>query len=140
MLPLAKGGHIWIEGRHRPMPPVPVGGVFIFDLRTEPVALTLEPFQFSRFHISHAAMDELAFEHGIARPGTLRAAVAERDPVLAHLAGAMLERMLYFGPERDSLFSDAIALSFFAHISRKYAGVGRWPFQTERWRHGKRSA
>src|ERR1700749_2149148 len=65
--PLARGGHIWIEGRHRPMPPVPVGRVFIFDLRTDPAALTFEPFEFSRIHISRASMDELAFESGITR-------------------------------------------------------------------------
>src|ERR1700694_1305957 len=31
-------GDIWIQGRHRRMPVVPVGGVFVFVLRTEPVA------------------------------------------------------------------------------------------------------
>ncbi|HLX21916.1 MAG TPA: hypothetical protein VKR38_01110, partial [Usitatibacter sp.] len=127
--PLTKGGHLWKEGHRRPMPPVPIGGVFIFDLRREPVALTLEPFQFSRFHISRDSIDELASEQGIARPGTLREAMAERDPVLAYLAGALLERMRYFGPEIDSLFADGVALSFFAHISRRYAGVTQAPIR-----------
>ena len=120
-------GDIWIQGGHRRMPVVPVGGVFVFDLRTEPVAQVHEPFEFSRFQISRATMDELAFEHGIGRLGDLRAQAFEPDPVLRHLAQAMLHRVLHFGPESETLFSDGIALAFFAHIGQKYAGITRAP-------------
>jgi len=114
-------GDIWIQGGHRRMPVVPVGGVFVFDLRTEPVAQVHEPFEFSRFQISRATMDELAFEHGMPRLGDLYAPTCEPDPVVSHLAQAMLKRAVHFGPERETLFSDGIALAFFAHIASKYA-------------------
>src|SRR5260370_30587947 len=120
-------GDVWIQGRHRRMPVVPVGGVFAFDLRTEPVAQVHEPFEFSRFQISRATMDELAFEHGIGRLGDLRAEAFEPDPVLRHLAQAMLHRALHCGLESETIFSDGIALAFFAHIAQKYAGITQAP-------------
>ena len=120
-------GDIWIQGRHRRMPVVPVGGVFVFDLRTEPVARVHEAFEFSRFQISRATMDELAFEHGMRRLDDLRAPTCEPDPVVRHLAQAMLQGAAHFGSERDALFSDGIALAFFAHIARKYSGIGAAP-------------
>ena len=118
---------VWIEDRHRRVPFIPTGGVFIFDLRTTPIAQVNEPFEFSRFQISRATMDDLAYEHGMRRLSDLRAPTVEADPVLQHLALAMLERNAYFGRERDALFSDGIALAFFAHVARKYAGLSHAP-------------
>src|SRR5258707_3344227 len=77
-------GDIWIQGRHRRMPVVPVAGVFVFDLRTEPLHQVHEPFDISRFHISRATMDELAFELGIGQLDDLRAEAFVPDFVLTH--------------------------------------------------------
>src|SRR6266852_4199987 len=98
---------VWIEDRHRRVPLIPTGGVFIFDLRTTPIAQVNEPFEFSRFQISRATMDDLAYEHGMRRLSDLRAPTVEADPVLEHLALAMLQRNAYF--------------------ARKYGGLGQAP-------------
>jgi AraC-like DNA-binding protein len=114
-------GDLWIESRHRAMPFVPVGGLFIFDLRTRPTAQVHEPFEFSRFQISRATLNDLAYEHGMRCVGELRAPTCQADPVVRHLALAMLQRAGSFG--EGSLFADAIALALFAHLAHKYAGA-----------------
>lgn len=118
---------LWIEGHHRAVGAVPGGSVFVYDMRTEPIAQTYESFEFSRFHISRATLDELAFERGIHRLGDLRPVICVPDPVVSQLALLMLHRAVDFGRERDSLFNDGIALAFFAHIARKYAGIAEAP-------------
>src|SRR6266850_6248863 len=118
---------LWVESRHRPIGVVPGGSVFVYDMRTEPISQSYESFEFSRFHISRAAMDELAFERGIHRLGNLRLVTCVPDPIVRQLALLMLQRAADFGPEKDSLFNDGIALAFFAHIARKYAGIAEAP-------------
>jgi len=71
--------------------------VFVYDMRTEPISQSYESFEFSRFHISRAAMDELAFERGIHRLGNLRLVTCVPDPIVRQLALLMLQRAADFG-------------------------------------------
>jgi AraC-like DNA-binding protein len=114
---------VWIDGRHMRLPPVSNGGIFIFDLRTEPIAQIHEAFEFSRFQFSRATLDDLAYERGLRRVGDLRAATCDPDPVIQHLALAMLHRIQRFGAEHDTIFADAIALALFDHVARAYGGA-----------------
>src|SRR5260370_35288566 len=72
-------------------------------------------------------MTDLAYEHGMRRLGDLRAPGGEADPVVRHLALAMLKRAAFPGQERETLFADGIALAFFAHVAQKYAGAVEGP-------------
>jgi len=109
------------------MPLVHEGGLFVWDLRAQNSAHVHEPFEFSRFQISKATMNDLAYEHGMRASGDLRAPGGEADPVVRHLALAMLKRAAFFGQERETLFADGIALAFFAHVAQKYAGAVEGP-------------
>src|SRR5258706_2025640 len=120
-------GDIWLEVRHRAMPLVHEGGLFVWDLRAQNSAHVHEPVEVSRFHISNATMNVLAYEHGMRRLGDLRAPGGEADPVVRHLALAMLKRAAFFGQERETLFVDGVALAFFAHVAQKYAGAVEGP-------------
>jgi AraC family transcriptional regulator len=111
----------WIDGKHANMPPLGAGGICLFDLRTSPVALVHEPFEFSRFQIARATLDDLAYEHGLPRVRELRVPeFGHRDPTIYHLALAMMARIKMFGDEVDTLFTDWIALAFHAHVVRAY--------------------
>lgn len=116
-------GDIWIDGKHSTLAPVGRSGILIFDLRTEPVAQLYEGFEFSRFHFSRAAIDDFAYEQGIRTLGELFVEHGHADPVVYHLALAMLERVEAFGSERDTLFRDSIALALLAHVAQQYGGA-----------------
>ena len=120
-LPISRGD-IWIAQRHRKMA-VPEGGVFIFDLRSEPTAQILEPFDFSRFEFPKVAMDDLAYQQGLRRLGDLYAQSCDADPVVEHIAIAMMQRIALFGREGDSVFQDHLAMALFSHLARKYGGA-----------------
>jgi AraC family transcriptional regulator len=125
-VPLSRGD-IWLQGRHTKMPRIAEGGVFIFDLRTEPTAHVHERFEFSRFQLSRAAMDDLAYERGLRKLGDLRADTGHADLVLQHLAMAMVKHAAMFGGKPDALFCDSLALAVFAHVARKYGGAIQSP-------------
>ncbi len=127
--PLSKGD-MWISGQHSRVPVVRDGGIFIFDLRSQPTAQLYEGFEFSRFHIPRASMDDLAYENGLKRLGDLRADSVAPDLVVKHLAMALLQRTAMHGPERDSLFKDSIAMALFAHVAQRYGGAYEAPGHT----------
>jgi AraC family transcriptional regulator len=116
-------GEMWLEGRHLKLPLIDHGGVFIFDLRTAPIAQLHHAFEFSRFQLSRAAIEELAYEQGARRVGELHARHGVTDPVVRHLALAMTRRIELFGKETDSLFTDGIALAFFTHAIQVYGSA-----------------
>jgi len=110
----------WIDRKHAKVPFIPSGGVCVFDLQTEPVALIREPFVFSRFHITQAALDELAYQRGVARVHLKLPDFGTPDAVLSNLALALKARLALFGQEVDSLFFDFVALAFHEHLVRTY--------------------
>jgi AraC-like DNA-binding protein len=118
-----RDGETWLEGRHSRLPPVDKGSIFIFDLRTEPVAQLHEGFEFSRFHLTRATIDDLAYEQQMKRVGNFRSTPGQSDPVVFHLAQALAQRIEILGKDQDSFFEDGIALAFFAHVARAYGGA-----------------
>ena len=122
---------IWIDGRHKVVPVLAENSIVIFDLRTAPVAQVHEPFEFSRFYMSRTTINDLAYAQGLGRVHDLRTPdFGHGDPVIQHLALAMLSRRKVFDTEVDSLFADGIALAFHAHVVRAYGGVARVPPRT----------
>src|SRR5271167_1017277 len=76
----------WINNKRAKVPTILPGGVCIFDLRASPVALIREQFAFSRFHITQATLDELAYQRGIPRVQLKIPAFGRPDPILNNLA------------------------------------------------------
>src|SRR5271170_4401014 len=58
-------GETWINGKHADLPPIPASGICMFDLETSPVALVRERFEFSRFYVARATLDDLSYDHGL---------------------------------------------------------------------------
>jgi AraC family transcriptional regulator len=116
-------GDIWIDGRHSKLPAAAPGDTFIFDLGSYPKANLLPPFDFLRFYLPVSTMEQLAYERGLRRVGALRASsVGIQDPVLKGLAQSLLpvleDRATY-----STLFLDALALAFYAHVICQYGNV-----------------
>ena len=126
-------GETWINGKHADLPPIPASGICMFDLETSPVALVRERFEFSRFYVARATLDDLSYDHGLPRVSDLRAPkFGQLDPVLHNLALSLIARAKMLGEDGDSLFVDWIALAFHAHVVRAY---GEAP-QPKPWRGG----
>jgi AraC family transcriptional regulator len=129
--PLALG-ETWIDGRHAGMPRIGVGAICMFDLEGSPVAVVREPLEFTRFGITRATLDDLAYERGQPYVKHLRIPdLGHPDPAIQGLALALLGRASLFGQETDSLFADWIGLALHAHLVDTYAET-RSP-KTIRW-------
>lgn len=122
--PLARA-ETWLGGRHADLPFVPSGGLCVFDLETRPIALVKEVFEFSRFYIARSTLEDMAYAHDLPRVTDLHMPdFGHPDPVIEHLALALIARSKVLGQETDSLFADWVALAFHAHIVSAYGNVG----------------
>jgi AraC family transcriptional regulator len=134
---------LWTAGRRREVPDLRLGDAQLIDLRDNPVVSLDIPFDSLRFYIPQIALDEMANEAGIRRvKGLYAPSFGVRDLVLYGLAQALAGAMERPG-EVPGMFSDCIALAFFAHIVRAYgnvpaerrnarAGLAQWQLQRAR--------
>lgn len=114
---------LWTAGRRREVPDFHLGDAQLIDLRDNPRVSLDTPFDSLRFYIPQIALDEMANEEGIRRvKGLYASSFCVRDLVLFGLAQALAAAMQQPG-DGTAMFSDCIALAFFAHIVRAYGSV-----------------
>src|SRR5271155_3331794 len=110
-------------GKRREVPNWRLGDAQLVDLRDKPTVSLDIPFDSLRFYIPQTALDEMANEAVIRRVGGLSAPnFGDRDLVMFGLAQTLAGAMEHPG-DATAMFSDCIALAFFAHIVRAYGGV-----------------
>src|SRR5271154_1680014 len=80
-----RGGRLWLGGKLVPTGKRPSGGVTILDLEEEPIAFFPNPIDVVQFYIPRTALEEFAYENGIATVGTLRWPHCGMDTTLRHL-------------------------------------------------------
>jgi AraC family transcriptional regulator len=115
--------NLWTAGRRREVPELRLGDVQLIDLRENPIVNLDIPFDSLRFHVPQIALDEMADEAGIRRVKGLYAPnFGDRDLVMFGLAQTLAHAMAHPG-DGTAMFSDWIALAFFAHIVRVYGSV-----------------
>jgi hypothetical protein len=86
-----QAGEVWIDGQYSKLPAASVGDTFVFNLAANTIARLNPPYDFLRFYMSSATLDQLAFDGGRRRVGGLRTtSVGAQDPVMRGLALATL--------------------------------------------------
>ena len=134
-------GEAWIDGQHSKLPAAAVRDTFVCNLAANGIVRLNPPYDFVRFYVSSATLDQLAYDSGRRRFGGLRTTpVGAQDPVMRGLALATLP-MLEEPSTGTTLFLDAIALAFHGHVMHHYGGapesggsvrVGLAPWQLRR--------
>lgn len=97
------------------------GSVHIADLAARPSAYVCSPFHSVLLRITRASLVAFAAESGSGAVASLRCDPGTADPVLAHLAAALLPS-LQRPAEASALFLDQMALALYAHVARAYGG------------------
>ena len=113
---------LWLNGREVAVPPMRKGGLLIGHLETAPAAGFNSNFDFLRFYVAKATLDELAAEAGLAPPdGLRRPDFGAHDGVLYHLAAAVAP-LVQRGAPGDQLLLDHLALAFHTYLLGAYGG------------------
>ena len=113
-------GEIWVNGNHTELREVSPGDTFVFDLSTNPNGNLSPPYDFLRFYLPVAALDQLAGHRGLRRAGRLRTtSLGIHDPIMQGLALSILP-MLQEPGTATALLRESIALAFHAHVIHRY--------------------
>ena len=97
------------------------GGIYVRNF-ADAYKADLHAFNFLLLEVPRASLDETAYGLGQNRTPDLTCLPGERDPVLHHLALALLP-VLERTHEADPLFVDQVAASFQTYLVSRYAGV-----------------
>jgi len=113
---------LWLNGRPVPVPPLSKGAVLMGHLESTPAAGYRSGFDFVRFYVAQATLDDLADNNGVARvDGLRRPEHGAKDPLLYHLAAAVAPLIDRNGGG-DQMMLDHIGLAFHSYLLRAYAG------------------
>jgi AraC family transcriptional regulator len=118
-------GEIWVNGKYTKLRQVSPGDTFVFDLSTNPNGNLSPPYDFLRFYLPTAALDQLSRLRCLRRVGRLRTpSLGLQDPILQGLALSLLP--MFQEPSTASApLLQSIALAFHAHVIHRYGdGLG----------------
>jgi AraC-like DNA-binding protein len=120
------GWGTWIDGRFHRVTEWVVGGIQIFDMESEPVALRTSGFDSVHVYIPRFVLNRFSDENGHTRIRDLYCTPGTRDDVILHWARMMLpfsDRSLQLPP----LVIDEMIMMFCAHLTLTYQGRNNPP-------------
>ena len=117
-----RGGRLWLGGKLVPTGKRPSGGVTILDLEEKPIAFFPNPIDVVQFYIPRTALEEFAYENGIATVGTLRWPHCGMDTTLRHLGMSVLSAIQQ-SKSVPRLVLDYLGQAVLAHATHNYGEV-----------------
>jgi AraC-like DNA-binding protein len=121
-----KGWGTWLDGRFHRVTEWGAGGIQIFDMESEPVALRTSGFDSVHIYIPRFVLNRFSDENAQTRVRDLHCTPGTRDDVILHWARMMLpfsDRSL----QLPRLVIDEMIMMFCAHLSRTYQGRSQQP-------------
>ena len=121
-----KGWGTWLDGRFHRVTEWDAGGIQIFDMESEPVALRTSGFDSLHVYIPRSVIDRFSDEHEQKRVHDLYCTPGTKDDVILHWARMM---MPYFGRamQLPRLVLDETISLLCAHLIRTYQDSVQFP-------------
>ena len=121
-----KGWGTWLDGRFHRVTEWDAGGIQIFDMESEPVALRPSGFDSIHIYVPRFALNRVSDESEQKRVRTLQCIPGTKDDVILHWARTM---MPYFdrGIGLPRLVLDEMIMLLCAHLTRVYQDPGQFP-------------
>ena len=121
-----KGWGTWLDGRFHRVTEWDAGGIQIFDMESEPVALRTSGFDSVHVYIPRSVINRFSDENEQKRIRNLHCTPGTKDDVILHWARMMLQfsdRPL----QLPRLVIDEMIMMFCAHLNRTYQGRSQPP-------------
>ncbi|WP_263359110.1 helix-turn-helix domain-containing protein [Acidicapsa ligni] len=120
--PECKGWGTWVDGKFRRVDFWPAGGIGIYDLEADPIALRNSPFDSIHYHLPRTTLNAYTEGRELTRVDSLRCSQGTEDLVLHHLTQMVLPSV--GNPSQFcQLFWDHFVLMFCAHVVHTYSTV-----------------
>jgi AraC family transcriptional regulator len=105
----------------------PIGAVSVIDLQREPSCLLPTAFDSLALYVTQAALDEVAYAHGVPRVEQLVWPYGVFDPVVHHLGQTLIASLEQ--PHTSKIFLDHVLHALNCHFVCAYGGVTKSALQ-----------
>lgn len=122
-----RGWGTWVDGKFLPVSSWKAGGIGIYDLESDPIALRPSAFDAVHYNLPRATLDAYTSDSEVPSVGALVCAQGTRDDVLFHLTQMILPAV---GPSKNrfpDLFFDHFVLMLCGHIVNTYGSIRLMP-------------
>jgi AraC family transcriptional regulator len=117
--PVCRGWGTYVDGKFRPVSAWAMGGVGIYDLESDPVAVRPSAFECLHYNLPRATLEAFTEDSGLPDVGALICDQGIQDAVLFHLTLSILPCLQQ--PDRYSpLFLDHFVHTLCAHLIKTY--------------------
>jgi len=113
----------WVDGKFSPVKSWAAGGIGIYDLESDPIALRPSPFDSVHYNLPRTTLDAYTESHEIPNIGALVCTQGTRDDVLFHLTQLILPSLGSAKSRWPDLFFDHFVLMFCGHLVNTYSSV-----------------
>jgi AraC family transcriptional regulator len=124
--PSCQGWGTWVDGKFMPIDHWEQGGIGIYDLESNPMALRTSAFDSVHFNLPRATLDAFAIDCNLRLIQTLASPEGKRDDVLFGLAKFILP-WVGDGVRICGLMFDYYVLMFCSHVATTYGNVKSLP-------------
>ena len=121
-----KGWGTWLDGRFQRVSEWDAGGIQIFDMESEPVALRTSGFDSVHVYIPRFVLNRFSDESEQKRVRNLRCTPGTKDDVIFHWARMMMP-FSNGSIHLPRLVIDEMIMLLFAHLVRTYQDVEQFP-------------
>ena len=130
--PDCRGWGTWIDGKYHPVQAWPEGGMGIFDLESDPIALRPTAFDIVHYYLPRNALDLFTNANGLNPVDNLKCVQGTYDSVMHRLSQMILPH-LTMASSIPALFMDYFSLMLCGHIVHTYSCVS---MSQKQWRGG----
>ena len=124
--PVCRGWGTWVAGKYLPISSWAVGGVGIYDLESDPIAIRPSAFESLHYNLPRSTLNAFTEDSGITSIEGLNCTQGVQDLTLFHLTQSILPCLNH--PERFSdLFFDNFVHTLCAHLVKTYSGSHKQP-------------
>jgi AraC family transcriptional regulator len=120
--PVCDGWGTWVDGKFLPVNSWAEGGIGIYDLESDPIALRGSPFDCVHYHLPRATLNAYTGDRELPRVDSLACVQGTKDSTI-HQLTRLIEPFIGYSTDVSDPFWEHFIMAFCGHVVENYSQV-----------------